>query len=318
MCRYEQGTQIFTPKHYHTVAWPVVTNNSQKLAAHTVMHYSPLVLCTCQDNQHPHTLTAMQVLRRSSVDVISPFLDPYLDVIMSVEGTRMRLLALSSLVPGASTLIANLLRSSGPNAGFAGGPGHGSNASRRFPWASSSGSNGSSPTSSFDSQDESLPAFGWQQKLQAAVRSLDDVMINHPYSTHGSSGSSRRVAAGGAAVAAGAQTGTLAGRRWLREYADGAHCELFMVPVGPSLAGLRFTDAAQAVYEASGAMVVGVIEVSLPVHLANCTIGRFSLLDASCKTFHLCLETDCLYQRMSHCVLYAATCMFPLTLLRFH
>lgn len=51
------------------------------------------------------------MLRRSSVDVISPFLDPYLDVIMSVEGTRMRLLALSTLVPGASTLIANLLRS---------------------------------------------------------------------------------------------------------------------------------------------------------------------------------------------------------------
>ena len=40
------------------------------------------------------------MLRRSAVDVISPFLDPYQDVIMSVEGTRMRLLALSSLVPG--------------------------------------------------------------------------------------------------------------------------------------------------------------------------------------------------------------------------
>jgi hypothetical protein len=200
------------------------------------------------------------VLRRSSVDVISPFLDPYLDVIMSVEGTRMRLLALSSLVPGASTLIANLLRSSGPNAGFAGGPKHsGSNASRRLPLASSSGS----PTGSDDNQDDVSPlGFSWQKKLQAAVRSLDDVMISHPYSSRDSSSSngSRRGAAGAAAGAA-AGVGVLAGRRWLREYADGAHCELFMVPAGPPLAGLRFTDAAQAVYEASWAMVVGVIEV---------------------------------------------------------
>jgi hypothetical protein len=204
----------------------------------------------------------VQVLRRSSVDVISPFLDPYLDVIMSVEGTRMRLLALSSLVPGASTLIANLLRSSGPNAGFAGGPKHsssGSNASRRLPWASSNGNSSGSPTGSEDIQDEVLPpGFGWQKKLQAAVRSLDDVMISHPYSSRdsSSSNSSRRGAAG---AAAGVEM--LAGRRWLREYADGAHCELFMVPAGPPLAGLRFTDAAQSVYEASWAMVVGVIEV---------------------------------------------------------
>eukprot|EP00879_Flechtneria_rotunda_P024898 GHRR01026423.1.p1 GENE.GHRR01026423.1~~GHRR01026423.1.p1 ORF type:complete len:328 (+),score=79.79 GHRR01026423.1:96-1079(+) len=62
----------------------------------------------------------VQVLRRSSVDMISPFLDPKQDVICSVEGTRLRLLALSCFVPGASTLIANLLRSSGPAAGFPG------------------------------------------------------------------------------------------------------------------------------------------------------------------------------------------------------
>lgn len=60
---------------------------------------------------------------------------------------------------------------------------------------------------------------------------------------------------------AGAGTELLAGRRWLREYADGAHCELFLVPAGPPLAGLRFAGAASAVYEATGALVVGLIEV---------------------------------------------------------
>jgi hypothetical protein len=214
----------------------------------------------------------VQVLRRSSVDVISPFLDPFLDVIMSVEGTRLRLLALSTLVPGASTLIANLLRSSGPNAGFAGGPStrssssNGSSASRHVPWYSSSGGNGGSPAGSSDSFDEHVPGFGWQQKLQAAVRSLDDVMISHPFSsTPGSNGSSSSSShAGGKAGGPGAAgAGMLAGRRWLREYADGAHCELFMVPAGAPLAGLGFTDAAQAVYEASGALVVGLQEVSV-------------------------------------------------------
>jgi hypothetical protein len=219
----------------------------------------------------------VQVLRRSSVDVISPFLDPFLDVIMSVEGTRLRLLALSTLVPGASTLIANLLRSSGPNAGFAGGPStrsssssSSSSAGRPFPWSSSSGSNGTSSSGSSlagssDSFDEHVPGFGWQQKLQAAVRSLDDVMISHPFSSPpGSSGSNSRPGdkAGGRG-AAGADM--LAGRKWLREYAHGAHCELFMVPAGPPLAGLGFTDAAQAVYEASGALVVGLLEVSVDV-----------------------------------------------------
>lgn len=227
---------------------------------------APTLLCPRDSAVTVCCIRAVQVLRRSSVDVISPFLDPYLDVIMSVEGTRMRLLALSSLVPGASTLIANLLRSSGPNAGFAGGPKHsssGSNASRRLAWASSNGSSSGSPTGSEDSQDEVLPpGFGWQKKLQAAVRSLDDVMISHPYASRdSSSNSSRRSAAVGAAGSA-AGVVMLAGRRWLREYAGGAHCELFMVPAGPPLAGLRFTDAAQAVYEASWVMVVGVIEVN--------------------------------------------------------
>ena len=39
-----------------------------------------------------------------------PFLDPARDVLVSVEQTRHRLLALSALCPGASTLLANLLR----------------------------------------------------------------------------------------------------------------------------------------------------------------------------------------------------------------
>ena len=39
-----------------------------------------------------------------------PFLDPTRDVLVSVEQTRHRLLALSALCPGASTLLANLLR----------------------------------------------------------------------------------------------------------------------------------------------------------------------------------------------------------------
>ncbi|KAK9826205.1 hypothetical protein WJX81_007538 [Elliptochloris bilobata] len=52
----------------------------------------------------------VQVLQRSSLSLISPFLDPERDVIVSVEQTRHRLLALSCLCPGASTLIANLLR----------------------------------------------------------------------------------------------------------------------------------------------------------------------------------------------------------------
>ncbi|WIA12208.1 hypothetical protein OEZ85_012277 [Tetradesmus obliquus] len=42
----------------------------------------------------------VQVLRRSSVGVIAPFLDPHQDVISSIEGTRMRLLALDAFVPG--------------------------------------------------------------------------------------------------------------------------------------------------------------------------------------------------------------------------
>lgn len=190
--------------------------------------------------------------------MISPFLDPYLDVITSVEGTRMRLLVLSSLVPGAATLVANLLRSSGPNAGFSGGPRH-TSSTGRFSWNSSggSGSRTGSPTASTDGHDEGPLVFGWH-KLQAAVRSLDDVMLSTAYPRTGSGGP--------AGTAAGQRRGNvhemLAGRRWLREYADGAHCELFFVPAGAPLAGLRFTGAAQAVYEASGALLVGLFEVS--------------------------------------------------------
>jgi len=51
----------------------------------------------------------VQVLQRSSLGLISPFLDPERDVIVSVEQTRHRLLALSCLCPGASTLIGAAL-----------------------------------------------------------------------------------------------------------------------------------------------------------------------------------------------------------------
>ncbi|BDA48910.1 probable potassium channel subfamily T member 2 at N-terminal half [Coccomyxa sp. Obi] len=52
----------------------------------------------------------VQVLRRDSLRMLAPFLDPDRDVLVSVEQMRHRLLALSCLCPGASTLIANLLR----------------------------------------------------------------------------------------------------------------------------------------------------------------------------------------------------------------
>ncbi|KAF8071241.1 Kcnt2 [Scenedesmus sp. PABB004] len=153
----------------------------------------------------------VQVLRAASVSVIAPFLDPNQDVISSVEGTRLRLLALNSLCPGASTLLANLLRCSGPNAGAAGGPRHAARPGARGGGAGAAGS----PTGSRDD-------------------------------------------AGRAGARGGGET--MAGRRWLREYADGAHCELFFAPAGPALAGLRFSSAAEAAYDASGALLVGVVQ----------------------------------------------------------
>lgn len=47
----------------------------------------------------------VQVLRRDSLRMLAPFLDPDRDVLVSVEQMRHRLLALSCLCPGASTLI---------------------------------------------------------------------------------------------------------------------------------------------------------------------------------------------------------------------
>ncbi|KAL4448241.1 hypothetical protein ABPG75_005460 [Micractinium tetrahymenae] len=54
----------------------------------------------------------VQTVREATVAQISPFLDPGQDMIVSMEQTRMRLLALSAVCPGASTLIGNLLKSS--------------------------------------------------------------------------------------------------------------------------------------------------------------------------------------------------------------
>ena len=58
----------------------------------------------------------VQVLQRDSLRMLAPFLDPERDVLVSVEQMRHRLLALSCLCPGASTLIgarATLMRSIG-------------------------------------------------------------------------------------------------------------------------------------------------------------------------------------------------------------
>lgn len=54
----------------------------------------------------------VQTLRQSTVRQVAPFLDPEQDVIVSAEQTRFRMLALSAICPGASTLIGNLMRSS--------------------------------------------------------------------------------------------------------------------------------------------------------------------------------------------------------------
>ena len=51
----------------------------------------------------------VQVLQRASLRMIAPFLDPERDVLVSVEQMRHRLLALSCLCPGASTLIGTPL-----------------------------------------------------------------------------------------------------------------------------------------------------------------------------------------------------------------
>ncbi|GLI58482.1 hypothetical protein VaNZ11_000187 [Volvox africanus] len=57
----------------------------------------------------------VQVLRASSLAKVAPFLDPHQDVIMSVQQMRHRLLALSALCPGASTLLGNLLHTAQPS-----------------------------------------------------------------------------------------------------------------------------------------------------------------------------------------------------------
>jgi hypothetical protein len=187
-----------------------------------------------------------QVLRRASVNVIAPFLDPHQDVIMSVEGTRLRLLALNCLVPGASTLLANLLRTSGAAAGLPSDSGRSSGTRR-------TGSVPSSPRSSRDdsllSQQPSREVGSGDQKLPPARRSL--------FGSLGSLGRSRDDSAGGR----GRKVQSMADRQWLREYADGAHSELFFCPAGPALAGLRFANAAEAVYEATGGVLVGAVQV---------------------------------------------------------
>lgn len=47
----------------------------------------------------------VQTLRQSTVTQIRPFLDPSQDIVVSLEQTRYRLLALSAVCPGATTLL---------------------------------------------------------------------------------------------------------------------------------------------------------------------------------------------------------------------
>lgn len=227
--------------------------SSSFLCLHRLMPSSlHLSLYIAAAHTHSH---CTQVLRRSSVGVIAPFLDPHQDVISSIEGTRMRLLALDAFVPGASTLLANLLRSSGPNAGFAGGPRHSSSNNNR---RSSSNSRSASPLASRDdaAAGSRPPASAGAAAAAATAHPVWGGVEALAQSLQSLSLSSRD---GSAASADGAAT--MAGRRWLREYADGAHCELFFCPAGPPLAGLRFSNAAEQVYAATGALLVGVMQV---------------------------------------------------------
>lgn len=54
----------------------------------------------------------VQVLQRSSIARVAPFLDGQRDVLLCVEQVRHRLLALACICPGAATLLGNLLRGS--------------------------------------------------------------------------------------------------------------------------------------------------------------------------------------------------------------
>ena len=75
----------------------------------------------------------VQCLRASSQALIKPFLDPMRDVIVSVEQTRHRLLALSCLCPGASTLLGAGPLSSVGHARHAGLPDADADVIRRWP-----------------------------------------------------------------------------------------------------------------------------------------------------------------------------------------
>jgi hypothetical protein len=247
--------------------------------------------------QHPHVcsyafyllLLLSQVLRRSSVGVIAPFLDPHQDVISSIEGTRMRLLALDAFVPGASTLLANLLRSSGPTAGFAGGPRH-SSSSLKSSLKRNNNNHNSRSSSPLASRDDGGGVAAVQRSLwgvELLAQSLQSLSL-----------SSRD---GGASSADGAAT--MAGRRWLREYADGAHCELFFCRAGPPLAGLRFSNAAEQVYAATGAMLVGVMQVgALSSKSATCSPFVVTVLPSDSYALHRAAKSVCCRSHMFCCL----------------
>ena len=164
----------------------------------------------------------VQVLQRRSLQAVRPFLDPARDVLVSVEQTRHRLLALSALCPGASTLLSNLLRRAAvppppplpgqlqqQKGGGGGGGGQGGGGQRRLKGNSGGGS----------SLDAAAAAASQQQQRRTA-----------------------------------------GGRRWLRSYMNGCGNKIHVVRLtSPSLANVPFADAAAAMHAATGVLMIGVM-----------------------------------------------------------
>jgi hypothetical protein len=148
----------------------------------------------------------VQVLREGAARRVAPFLDPRRDVVVSVEQTRHRLLALGALCPGASTLVANLLR---PATDDAEGVSEGED-------------------------DEEGDDGGTRKKTSWWPFAADS-------SSCSSSPRGRRA---------------FAGRRWLREYADGCRADVQPLFAGAHLAGATFAEAAEAVATATAGRVV--------------------------------------------------------------
>ena len=197
----------------------------------------------------------VQVLQRSSLGLISPFLDPERDVIVSVEQTRHRLLALSCLCPGASTLIGAALLPAlvATSALFM----LSDAASRQFTCV----------TRTYCLSDPVAPALlpmhdtfvrigaSMQHRLDTcALPTLHCLMPCRPDAVSACCAANllRR-----AAISAGEKRHTAAGRRWLRSYLNGCAFKLFDAPLPAHLAGLPFTAACEWLYRTSGCVLIG-------------------------------------------------------------